>query len=288
MINFGVREVAMSTVPDRPGWAYVPDTGLNASVTALQPTSRKRHRTELVGDNSAKQDAKLLRDLAALDRESHRDVSIPVPVRNRDNAGRVSHGKVTPAVRKILQSQKTFGNYLGDFEAHVAAGTQPVSLPPAPNAPRLAPIPASATPFKRSHKKKDPNAPPKEPLRKSSMPVLKAESSHLPIQNSVGEEKLADALDPPPHPRDKDPLLRSWIPSIPTQEEIMKLLTAPPLSYNKAKGNWTEDDRRKPVRQFCEVCGYWGRVKCMRCGGRVCALECLNTHKEECFTRYGA
>ena len=78
----------MSTVPDRPGYAYVPDTGINSSVAALQPTSRKRHRTELVGDTNAKQDAKLLRDLAALDRENHRDVAIPVPVRHRDNAGR--------------------------------------------------------------------------------------------------------------------------------------------------------------------------------------------------------
>ena len=99
---------------------------------------------------------------------------------------------------------------------------------------------------------------------------------------------FTEVADPPAHPRDRDPLLVSRIPAMPTQEEIKKLLAASPLSYNEARGSWTEDDRRKPVRHFCEVCGYWGRVKCMRCGGRVCALECLNVHQEECFTRYGA
>lgn len=91
MLNFGVREVVNSKATAAPGWAYVPDTGVNASVAALQPSSRKRARTQHVAsqhETTAKQDAKILRELAALDRENHRDVSIPVPVRHRDNAGR--------------------------------------------------------------------------------------------------------------------------------------------------------------------------------------------------------
>ena len=90
MINFGVREVASNskTLGLAPGWAYVPDTG---KVNSLQPVSRKRVRTELgtsQHDTTAKQDAKIVRDLTALDRENHRDVSIPVPTRHRENAGR--------------------------------------------------------------------------------------------------------------------------------------------------------------------------------------------------------
>ena len=91
MINFGVREVANSKAAAAPGWAYVPDTGVNASIAALQPSSRKRVRNQpsaSLHETTAKQDAKILRELAALDRENHRDVSIPVPVRHRDNAGR--------------------------------------------------------------------------------------------------------------------------------------------------------------------------------------------------------
>jgi len=100
---------------------------------------------------------------------------------------------------------------------------------------------------------------------------------------SPGNSKL-----PIPHPSDKDPLLVSRIPGLPSQEEVERLLAIPPLSYNEARGSLVEEDRRKPIRQFCEICGYWGRVRCTRCGGRVCALECLNAHQEECFTRYGA
>jgi zinc finger HIT domain-containing protein 1 len=75
---------------------------------------------------------------------------------------------------------------------------------------------------------------------------------------------------------------------MPSQEEIERLLAMPALSYTEARGSWTDDDRRIPVRRFCEVCGYWGRVRCTKCGGYVCALECLDVHKEECFNRYGA
>ena len=201
----------------------------------------------------------------------------------------MSHGKVTPAVRKILQSQKTFANYLADYEALVATGAQPVSLPPASNALRPPPAPATDTHHKRSHKKKEPNTLPKETaLRRVSTPAVKAETLDTPMTGIDAPISFAEVADPPAHPRDSDPLLVSRIPTMPTQEEIKKLLSAPPLSYNEARGSWTEDDRRKPVRHFCEVCGYWGRVKCRNCGGRVCALECLGVHQGECFVKYGA
>lgn len=118
---------------------------------------------------------------------------------------------------------------------------------------------------------------------------MKAEPSTADVQ-MVDVPVLSQGAEAAPavHPLDNDPLLVSRIPGMPSQAEIDKLLAAPPLTYNEARGSWVEEDQRKPVRQFCEVCGYWGRVKCTRCGGRVCALECLNVHQEECFTRYGA
>lgn len=83
---------------------------------------------------------------------------------------------------------------------------------------------------------------------------------------------------------DTDPLLVSRVPPAPTEAEIAALLSAPPLSYTEARGGWSQ---RYPVRVFCGVCGYWGRVKCIKCGARVCALDCLELHREECITRYG-
>ncbi|KAL2170056.1 hypothetical protein VTG60DRAFT_5328 [Thermothelomyces hinnuleus] len=93
---------------------------------------------------------------------------------------------------------------------------------------------------------------------------------------------------PRPHPGDADPLLVSRVPPFPSDDELRALMTAAPLSYLEARAAWDEDGPgRYPVRVFCAVCGYWGRVKCMKCGTRVCALDCLEAHREECVTRYG-
>jgi zinc finger HIT domain-containing protein 1 len=108
MNNFGVQEVANSRSIAAPGWAYVPDTGVNASVAALQPSSRKRARKQPSAshhETTAKQDAKILRELAALDRENHRDVSIPVPIRHRDNAGR---GKILVHIYHFKHTTREF------------------------------------------------------------------------------------------------------------------------------------------------------------------------------------
>jgi len=107
MINFGVREVANTKSISAPGWAYVPDTGVNASVAALQPSSRKRARgitSATLHETTAKQDAKIVRELAALDRENHRDVSIPVPIRHRDNAGRGSSQLMHISVKEGMKN----------------------------------------------------------------------------------------------------------------------------------------------------------------------------------------
>lgn len=89
---------------------------------------------------------------------------------------------------------------------------------------------------------------------------------------------------PPSHPGDNDPLLMSRVPDTPSDEELRRLLSHAPLNYGEVTSH---RDNKYPVRSFCEVCGYWGRVRCMKCGTRVCALDCLEAHKEECVTRYG-
>lgn len=109
---FGVQELPNSKSVIAPGWAYVPDTGINPAATALQPSSNKRaarkQPTASGLENTAKQDAKILRDLAELDKDSqsHKDVQIPVPVRHRDNAGRgtclVLSGQPRPSVSFYL------------------------------------------------------------------------------------------------------------------------------------------------------------------------------------------
>lgn len=212
----------------------------------------------------------------------------------------VSHGKVTPAVRKILQSQKTFANYLSDYEALSAVNaSQPSQPAPQPiTSGRATPTKASPQPpttTKRSYKKKDSAAKAFTPLRKVSSisdPSTPVAPKPEPAQDTPmtdAPNTLPDSSVPPAsHPEDNNPLLISRVPQMPSKEEVDKLLAAPALTYLEAKGSMTAEDRRKPIRRFCDVCGYWGRVRCGRCGGRVCALECLGVHQEECFTRYGA
>ena len=95
---------------------------------------------------------------------------------------------------------------------------------------------------------------------------------------------------PVPHPGDADPLRASRAVPFPTDAELRALLAAAPLSYVEARAAGVGTGTGGPYypeRKFCEVCGYWGRVKCGKCGGRVCALDCLETHREECGRRYG-
>jgi zinc finger HIT domain-containing protein 1 len=35
-----------------------------------------------------------------------------------------------------------------------------------------------------------------------------------------------------------------------------------------------------PARAFCDVCGYWGRYRCMRCARPYCCIKCKGTHEE--------
>lgn len=168
--------------------------------------------------------------------------------------------KHTPNVRKILTSQKTFANHLDDFIA-------------------LQALEANATAAANSANK-----------RAAVSAVSKRDDAVL-LPDTQRPEKTYTLLTPSyrpaptPHPGDNDALLRSRIPPFPTDEELRALLAQPTLSYGEARGNWDQDGY--PIRVFCEVCGYWGRVRCMKCGARICALDCLETHREECVTRYG-
>ena len=100
MNNFGVIEVASTRTTHAPGWAYVPDTALGLSAAAaLQPTNRKRARNQThasLSDLSARQEAKLRKELEVLDRDSHRDAQVAIPPKAGGGSRGPSSRRKTP------------------------------------------------------------------------------------------------------------------------------------------------------------------------------------------------
>lgn len=95
------------------------------------------------------------------------------------------------------------------------------------------------------------------------------------LENRAAER---DTSESPHDPLEDDPLLRTYVPTVPSNEFMHALVTAPSLSYNAARA--TPPTNGKPQRFFCEICGYWGNIKCMKCGTRVCGLDCKGAHDE--------
>lgn len=78
-----------TTTVAAPGWAYVPDTGYDPSKAPIVPSgARKRARNApaaaVAGDTSVRQQNKIARHLAELDKDNHRDVQFAVPGKPRD------------------------------------------------------------------------------------------------------------------------------------------------------------------------------------------------------------
>ncbi|KAF3077461.1 Threonine--tRNA ligase, cytoplasmic [Trichoderma lentiforme] len=235
MNNFGVIELASAKTTSAPGWAYVPDTGALPGANALQPANRKRARNApagvTAGDLTARQEAKIRKEIEALERDGGKDNSIPIPAKSSK-----ATGKYTPNVRKILQSQKTFSNHLDDF---LALQAQAEGGPTAASNNR-----PTNTNTKRPAGKRDATATPTATTKPSSSiqeeDVTMTDANLPPI--------LVGSYRPPPtaHPGDNDPLLVSRMPEVPSDEELRKLLAHPALTYYEARGKWEDN---YPTRQ---------------------------------------
>ncbi|KAH8675386.1 HIT zinc finger protein [Xylariales sp. PMI_506] len=292
MKNFGVIEVASTRTTNAPGWAYVPDTGPHPSIAPGAAQSRKRARHAganlSYADLNARQEAKIRKELEILNRDNSRDLVIPIPPKKSGReGGRTGQGKHTANVRKILQSQKTFANHLDDFIAlgDGGAGGTASAAGAASAAAGGSSRSAAAAAMSRS---KVGSATTQQPPSKKPA-TAKQEDVEVVDASESRSSVLQPYTGPLPkaHPSDNDPLLISRVPPLPSDDELRELLAAPHLNYLEAQAGWNEEDQKYPVRVFCAVCGYWGRVQCMKCGTRVCALECLEAHREECLTRYG-
>ena len=266
----GIEVLPNSTSISAPGWAYVPDNGFDPSKTAIQPSGARKRAARTaglaVGDTTARQQNAVSKHLLELDKDNHRDVQIPVPARFKDKTG--PKVKTTPNVRRILTSQKTFANHLADEEAAIAVQEQQVaSVAPRAPAPTIS---RTASLGRRSSTVAPDHAAAEDGQMALTTPhVAVANFGRLNSEDEGGS----------------NPLLRSYVPQMPSAAVMEALLAGPPLSYNAARSAASVG---KPRRHFCEICGYWGSVKCLKCGARICDLECKNAHDEgRCLKFYG-
>ncbi|KAL1953681.1 hypothetical protein VTO42DRAFT_2354 [Malbranchea cinnamomea] len=176
-------------------------------------------------------------------------------------------------------SQKTFKNYLDDEEAALAqaasSGTHRPSVSKAVKS--LGPSPRSSGPSTPKPGET------KATAATTQQPADASQSQTAPQQPPPSSQQLIVSEF------DNDPLLRSYIPSAPSERVMQQLLAEPPLSYNAARATLPPPGPgRKPRRYFCGICGYWGRTKCIKCGARVCGLECYRIHQETRCDRFYA
>ncbi|KAL2861316.1 hypothetical protein BJX68DRAFT_222227 [Aspergillus pseudodeflectus] len=267
-----------------PGWTYVPDKGFDPAKAAIAPSlGRKRGiRDPARTDVSSRQTNAIVRHLAELDRENHRDVAISVPARQlKDAAGRGTRTKTTSNVRRILQSQKTFRNYLDDEEAALA---QAASSTTASTAAQRLPLNKITKPSSSRRSSTPATTPRPDPATARLKKDLPPPASQKPSadDNTSSNNQVHDPQDPGngliKSQHDNDPLLKSYIPTAPSERIMRALLSEPPLTYNASRAG--PPITGKSARKFCCICGYWGKIRCRNCHQRTCGIECYKVHED--------
>ena len=177
-----------------------------------------------------------------------------------------------------MASQKTFANYLADEEAApTVPPPPPLTLKPSTGGTAE----AKNAGEKRSHKKKVPLSATPSDQRHGRDGVEQIEEK-LPVATATTSASVTSATTAtqmlPISPDDHEPLLQSSTPLETPAEILEDLMRAPPLSYAASRAG--PSNLGRPPRSFCEICGYWGRVKCLKCGAKVCGLDCKVAHDE--------
>lgn len=280
-----IEELPTTHVRHAPGFTYVAVKGpISDPSKEWGTTNKKRARASIGGQTDAQREASTARQqkeieskIRQLNSDGGKDVVIPA-VLNKTAAGGVVRVGKTTNTKKILASGKTFAHYLDDEEAEIArtgrrdgevegsgAGSASAGVVSQVAVVNKEPQRASKTPLHR-----------RKPMvvgeeKKSATPAATSSSAALPPTMAI----------PPLH--DSDSAMEidtSDLDSLPTHSELEALLNAPPLTYAQARSA-PPPASAPPPRKFCETCGYWGRVKCMKCGHMTCSVACKETHDEQ-------
>lgn len=268
-----IEELPINQTKQAPGFAWVAVSGPQEDPSKNWGTSnRKRARASGQGQSeaqkealSARQQKDIERKIKELNNDNSKDVQIPIPKKDAASgtSGAARAGK-TANTKKILASGKTFAHYLDDEEAEIARtgkrdGDLEVQVPTQQR--------ASKTPIARRKVAEDSS------MDSTPVPSIPAQSNtNAPTQSLPSNGPQSYDL---PGFADED----EGIAPLPTEAELRALLNAPPLTFNQARAG-PPPENAPPPRRFCEVCGYFGRAKCMKCGAMTCSVMCKDTHDE--------
>jgi zinc finger HIT domain-containing protein 1 len=252
-----VEVLPNSTTSAAPGWTYVVDTGYDPSKIAINPKSKKRAAARPGGPRgenelSARQQTAIARRIAELDQDNNPKQVISVP-------GNLSPAK-TQNARRILQYQRQIKHWLDDEEAQIQQQAQQV------------PGPRSAA------ARREAVAPLRRPSAMVSIPPTPSEATPTPAGPLIATPTASGSRSLPAAHVESLLEIESRLPPPVAAAELEALLSAPPLSY--AASHATRPlSGGPPQRYFCDNCGYWGKIKCLKCGARVCGLECKDAHE---------
>lgn len=249
-----IEEIPIAQTKQAPGFAWVAVAkDLDPAKKQLEISGKKRARNAGLGPTDAQKEALSARQQRELERrlrELNTDGSkdANIPIPKRPATSN-KEGKTT-STKKILASGKEFKHYLDDEEAELARTGKVDGTDRNDGTQRANKLP---------------------PARKD--------------QSMTGTPLSDMASRPQVQASEQGPDLNDTARGL-SEEEIADLLDAPPLTYNGATKTLSYTPSAPP-RTFCDICGYWGLSKCLKCGARTCSIECESIHvADRCLKFY--
>lgn len=255
-----VEVVPTASTAVTPGWAYVPDTGYDPSKEAIVPSgARKRARISHYVSSPANTAGASVNDQAS----ARQQAKIAKHLVELDKENHKDVQIVFPHRTKDLAQRGTRGK--------MTTGVKKIVL--------------SAKTWKNYLDDEEASLAQQKPTAATTRQNIQVEAMELDSPSSIEPDQISTPavtiLD-----ANTAALINVDVPSFPSRAELEALLSSPPLSYNASRA--ASSTSTAPPRLFCEMCGYWGRARCMKCGTRVCGLECKRQHDDTRCLRFYA
>ncbi|GAB7361282.1 hypothetical protein MBLNU230_g1342t1 [Neophaeotheca triangularis] len=276
-----IEELPQTTSRQAPGFAWITTTTTGESQSTAT-ANKKRARNATSGQTeqarealSAKQQREIERRIRDLNSDNARAGEVTVPKSAGGQGGGGGGGGARPGkttnTKKILASGKGFQHHVDDEEAEIALRGRGGGAGGGGG---------GGGGEGAAEKKKEQRAS-KTPLARRKPAQLLQRQSSAGRASPAPLAKAPDVSSVPVIDLEDDDGGDEALPPLPSRAEMDALLNAPPLTYNESRSAPPPADA-PPPRTFCEICNYWGRLRCLRCGAKTCgSVRCGEVHDAE-------